>query len=76
MKYMGMGEEKEMGAAKAAEEAEILCVRLTKEGNMIYVVGDGPVRTKDIERNLKAYEKKKRKRMVIGLVKGCSCRAK
>ena len=49
-----------MGAAKAAEEAE----------NIIYVVDDGLVCSKDIEGNLKTYGKKKRKRMVIGLVKG------
>ena len=59
-----------MGAAKGAEEAEILCVSPTKEGNIIYVVGDGLVCSKDIEGNLKAYGKKKRKRMVIGLVRG------
>ena len=71
-----------MGAAKAAEEAEILCVSPTKEGNIIYVVGDGQVHTKDIERNLKAYGftpvlwqhtihgKKKREKIVIGLVNG------
>ena len=46
----GMGEEE--GAAK---EAKILCVSPRKQGNIIYVVGDGPVCTKDIQKNLEAY---------------------
>ena len=51
----GMGEEE--GAAKAAKEAKILCVSPRKQGNITYVVGDGPVRirTKDIQKNLEAY---------------------
>ena len=50
-----MGEEE--GAAKAAKEAKILCVSPRKQGNIIYVVGDGPVRirTKDIQKNLEAF---------------------
>ena len=54
-----MGEEE--GAAK---EAKILCVSPRKQGNIIYVVGDGPVCTKDILWKHTIHYKK-RKRMVL-----------